>query len=172
MAFHVTLLLDRRYVSQLLGHPVEQFSSQLGVRDLSPSKTNTDLDFGPLLKEPARVAHFIGDVVLADFRAQANFFDLGLLLRLAGFSFFLGPLVEEFAVIHQAANRGVGVRGYLYQVGPPFAGNLEGFGYTYYTDLPAFFVNQADFSCPDFLIYALVFTANCALSFCIRFRLS
>jgi hypothetical protein len=48
--------------------------------------------------------------------AQADLFDLNFGLGLSGFAFLLLFFIKELAVVDNLANRGIGIRGDLYQV--------------------------------------------------------
>ena len=56
-----------------------------------------------------------------------DFFNLDIGLLLFGFLGFFTLLVFEFPIIHDLANRRIGVRRHFYQVKSSLTGNIQGF---------------------------------------------
>ena len=76
------------------------------------------------------------------------------LLVLLGFALFFFLLVQEFPVVHDAANRRLRGGRNLYQVQIFFAGHFERFEGRHDADLVAFVANHANFARTNALIRA------------------
>ena len=51
--------------------------------------------------------------MLGGLGAESDLFDFDLFLCTAGLAFAFGPLVQEFAEVHDLADRGIGIGRYL-----------------------------------------------------------
>ena len=88
-------------------------------------------------------------VVIVHVDAELHFFDRDRLLVLLGLALFLLLLVQEFPIIHDAANRRLRCGGNFYQVEVTFAGQLERFKRRQNSDLLAFIVGDEVLACPE-----------------------
>ena len=95
---------------------LENFLPELAVSVFSSSKRDACLDLGSLFEEPSSAFLLDLEVVVLDVGPQPDFFDPGQMLVLLGQFFFLCLFVTVLAVIHDAADWRIGVRGDLDEV--------------------------------------------------------
>ncbi len=93
-------------------------------------------------------------VVRVDLGAQLLFLDDGLLLVLARLARLLSRLVLELAVVHDLADRRLGVRGYFDKVEIGIRGDAEGVFDAHDAYLLATWSDQADFRYSNALVDA------------------
>ena len=130
----------------VLNQSVDNLISQLAMGHLTAAKTQRSLDLVAFLQKPDGLVLFGLVVMLVDRDREFDFLDGDDLLLFAGRSFALVFLVEEFAVILNAANRGHGVGRDLYQVEAALAGNFESFKRWENAELFSIFVYDANFT--------------------------
>ncbi len=95
---------------------VQESPAQLGVGHLPAPEHDGDLDASPGLEEPDDVPLLDPVIVGIDLWAHLDLLDLDARLPLPGFFLLDGSLVLELAVVHDAANGGLGLRSHLDQV--------------------------------------------------------
>ena len=111
-----------------LGHLVEDLLPQLRMAHLATPEHDRDLDLVALTEEPDNLPGLGVEVTRADLRPVLHLLDArtgGLAPRLLG---PLGRVVLEAVVVHDPADRRVGLGGHLDQVEIQLAGDAEGFG--------------------------------------------
>src|SRR5512133_818910 len=86
------------------------------------------------------------------FWTKADFLNLDLDLGLLGLAFFLFTLVQEFAKVQYAADRGGGVWGNFHQIHFSVAGDLKRLANGHNAHIITGRTNQAHFRNPDGLI--------------------
>src|SRR6185437_3769659 len=112
------------------------------------------LDLRPCLQEADHVALLRLIVVRIDLGPQLLFLDDGLLLILARLACLLSRLVLELAVVHDLADRRLGVRGYFDKVEIGIRSDAEGVFDTHNAYLLATWSDQADFRDSNALVDA------------------
>jgi hypothetical protein len=133
---------------------LQNSASESGTSHLPASEKNRGLDLVAFVQKTQHVILLGLVVVIVHVDAELHFLDRDRLLVLFGLALFLLLLVQEFPVIHDAANRRLRCRGNLYQVKVLFAGHLERFERLQDADLLAFIINHANFAGANTLIYA------------------
>src|SRR5216683_5821931 len=93
-------------------------------------------------------------VVIVHVDTKLHFFDRNGLLLFLGFPLALFVLVQEFPIIHDAANRRLRGRGNFHQVQVSFAGHLERLEGRHHANLFPFVTDHANFARPDALVHA------------------
>ncbi len=93
-------------------------------------------------------------VVRVDLGSQLLFLDDGLLLILARLACLLSRLVLELAVVHDLADRRLGIRGYFDKVEIGIRGDAEGVFDAHNSYLLAAWSDQADFGHANALVDA------------------
>ena len=93
-------------------------------------------------------------IVIVHVDTKLYFFDRYGLLLFLGFALALFVLVQEFPVVHDAANRRLRSRGNLHQVQVSFAGHLERLEGRHHANLFPFVTDDAYFARPDALVHA------------------
>src|SRR5215470_6909396 len=144
--------LDDPLVADVLYEPFQNLASQAGARHLASAEEDRGFDLVALAQKTQHVVLLGLVVVIVHVDAELHFLDRNRLLVLLGLALFLLLLVQEFPVIHDAANRRLRCGGNLYQVEVTFAGHLERFERRQDADLLAFIVNHANFARANTLI--------------------
>jgi len=83
---------------------------------LSPPKPHSHLRLVSMFKKAFQASQLGLVVALSRTRAEFHLFELNLLLFLSCRLPFLALLKDKLAIVHQAADGGLRVRGYLHQV--------------------------------------------------------
>jgi len=108
---HLGAGLGVRLALEVLDEPVEDFPPVVEARHLASAELNRRLDLVPLFEEPDDVPELEVVVVLVDVRPELDFLDLGDLLLPLGLVLFLLLLERELPVVHDLADRRVGLLG-------------------------------------------------------------
>jgi hypothetical protein len=111
--------------------------------DLAAPKADRELDFVAFLKELDRVLQLEFEVVIVGAGPEEYTFNVASTLLLGRFAVALSGFVLVFAVVHDPANRGDGLRGHLDEVQPVLARHFKRFADVYDAELLAFCSNQA-----------------------------
>ena len=93
-------------------------------------------------------------IVLIHGNGELDFLDGDNLLLLAGCALALFLLVQETAVVLNAANRRLRVRRNFDQIQPALAGDLQRLKWRQNAELFTVFVDDADFACADAVVDA------------------
>ena len=145
-AFHAGHELHNSAVAYVLDEAIDDLIAELAVGHLAAAKTQGRLDLVAFLKE-ADGPVFLGlVVVLVDGDGELDFLDDDDFLLFAGRSLALVFLVEIFAVVLNAANRGNRVRRDFDQVETALAGDFQGFKGGEDSELLPIFVDDANFT--------------------------
>ena len=159
-AFELGLLFHRAAICAQFREAMEQILTERRMRNLTAAETDRNLDLVAVLEEAAGVLYLGVQVADVDVGGQANLFDLHDALILARFLFALGLLETEFAVVHDFADRRLGLRGDLDQIHALFHGGFLRFLDGDDTELLAVVVNQTDFSVADLFIDLMFHAAD------------
>jgi hypothetical protein len=154
-AFHAGALLNDRNIFQVFGNRVQQLLRNLRVVNLPTTKADANPHLHAITDPLACGLNFEHPMVIGCLRAQANLFDLNLLLCLASFTLFLGLFVLELAKIHNLADRWFGVGGNLHQIQICLIREFHCFTRRDNTNILPFCVNQANFTITDLFVYAV-----------------
>lgn len=149
-------LFDHRNILKFFCDHFQPVSGYFRVIPFTAAETDAHFNFFALFEPTASILDFEALVVFASLWAQANFFDLDLLLRPAGFFIFFLPLVKELAVIDDAADRWIGLRGYFDKIEVGFVGFVHSLLNRHDTDIVPVCVNETDFTGTNFFICPIV----------------
>ena len=108
--------LDHRDVTDVFCDPVQDLQAELRVGHLTTAEHDRELDLVAFAQEPHHVLHLGDVVVLVDLGPELHLLDddvRGLALRLTTTLFLL---VDVAPVVHDPADRGVGVGRHLDQI--------------------------------------------------------
>ena len=139
---------------------MEQILTKRSMRDLATAEADRDLDLVAVLEEAAGVLHLGVQVADIDVGGQANLFDLHDALVLARFLFALGLLETEFTVVHDFADRRLGLRGDFDQIHALFHSGLLRLLDGHDAELLAVVVDQTDFLIADLFIDLMFHAAD------------
>ena len=146
--FHQAFLLD------ILNQAFQNLASQTLPRHFPAAEKDGGLNLVSLVEETQHVILFRFVVVVVHVDTELHFLDRNGLLFFLGFAIPLFVLVQEFPVIHDAANRGLRGWGNLHQVQVFLAGHLERLEGRQDADLLSFVTNHTHFACANALIHA------------------
>jgi hypothetical protein len=110
------------------------------------------LGFITFIQETYQVAQFYLIIPFVRAWTKFHFLDLNLFLFFLGFLQLFILLKLEFAVVHDAANRGFGIRGNFYKIQFSLFRDPLGLRQGNDTDLFAFLIDQAYFPAGDFIV--------------------
>jgi hypothetical protein len=145
---------DDGVIAEIFDQPFQNSSAQAGARHFAPAEKDRRLDLIALVQKPQHVVLLGLVVVIVHVDAELYFLNRDRLLVLFGLALFLFLLVQEFPIIHDAANRRLRCGGNFYQVKVLFAGHLKRFERWQDADLLALIADYADFACANTLICA------------------
>ena len=154
IAFLPRTEFDDGVIAEIFDQPLQNSSAQAGARHFASAEEDGRLDLVAFVQKTQHVVLLGLVVVIVHIDAELHFLDRDGLLVLLGLALFLFLLVQEFPVIHDAANRRLRSGRNLYQVEVAFAGHLERFERRQDSNLIAFIVDHANFACADALICA------------------
>ena len=138
--FHHALILD------VLDQALQNLPTQVRTGHLAPPEEDGRFDLISLAQEAQHMILLRHVVVVVDVDAEFHFFNDDLFLVLFGLALFLFLLVQEFPVIHDAANRGLSGGRDFNQVQVLFAGHFQRFVGRQDPDLVAFVIDHANFA--------------------------
>src|SRR5690606_3637528 len=151
-AFHHWLPLDRAQIRKGFCQGGELCLRQILVDDLPTPKADRDLDLMSLLQKSARALGLDLKVVRVDLGTQAQLLELDALLFLAGIALSFALLVFELPVIHDPADRGLGVRGDLDEIEIVAGCDVQSFLGGENAELIALRIDHPDAPAPDLMI--------------------
>src|SRR5580765_1682008 len=137
---HDTFFLD------VLDQSLKDLSSQVGARHFTTAEEDGRLDLVAFIQKTQHVILFGFVVVVVHINAELHFLDYDLLLMLLGLALLFFLLVQEFPVVHDAADGRLRGGRDLNQVQIFLAGHLERFERRQDADLISFVVNHPDFA--------------------------
>ena len=124
-SFHARHELDHPSLADVLDEPVDDRIAQLAVGHLTATEAQTGLYLVALGEEAHGLILFGDVVVIVDGHRELDLFDRDHLLFFAGGPFALFLLIEESAVILDAADWRDRAGRYLYQIEATLPGNLK-----------------------------------------------
>jgi len=134
------------------GKLLQKHLAYLGMCHLTAAETHRNLDSVAIGKELLGILELGVKIVGIDAGRHADLLYLDDTLILLGFLLLLGLLKAELAVVHDAADRGIGARSDLDQVKLLFCGDLQGFLGGHNAQLIALVVYQAYFLVDDLFV--------------------
>ena len=155
---HLRRLLEFGDRLQFLLQALDQLVAFFGVGVFAAAEDDGEYDFVFLGQELLGAIDLGHQVVVADFRANAELFVLAV-VRVA-FVLPLLLLVLEFAEIHDSANRRLLLRGDFHKVEAKIFGTLKGFDGFEDAELIAFRSDDADRCIADLFVDPLRFTVE------------
>jgi hypothetical protein len=145
-AFHARHEFDNAGVADVLDEAVDDVVAEIAVGHLPPTETQAGLHLVAAGKELDRLVLLGLVVVLIHSDGELDLLDDNHFLPLLGGAFALFFLVEEAAVVLDAADRRNRVGRDFHQVQAAFAGNLQSFEGGQNSELFAVLVDDADFA--------------------------
>src|SRR5690554_2945475 len=109
-------LLDHGLIAQFVDQSLEQLPPELGTLLFTTTEADRHLDLVTFGEELLGLAAVDVEVMVSDPYLHPKLFDRGARLLLARFTIPDGLFVFVLAVVHQAADRWIGVRRHLHQV--------------------------------------------------------
>ena len=132
----------------------QNLAAQALPRHFASAKEDGRFDLIAFIEEAQHVILFGFVVVIVHVDTKLHFFDRNGLLLFLGFALALFVLVQEFPIIHDAANRRLRGWGDFHQVEISFAGQLERLEGRHDANQFPFVTNDANLSRPDALVSA------------------
>ena len=157
-ALHRGLLLEFRDFFQFLGESLDEFVAFVDVGVFAAAEDDGEDHLVLLGQKLLRAVDLRHEVVVADFRAEAEFFVLAV-VRVA-FVLPLLLLVLEFAVIHDPANGRLFLRGNFHEVHAGLASMPQGFNSFDDAEKRAIVSDNADGRYADLLVDPLAFLSE------------
>ena len=145
-AFHARHELDDTCVSNVLDELIDDVVAEIAVSHLPTTKAQAGFHLIAAGKELDGLILLGLVVMLVDGYGELDFLDDDDFLLLLSGAFALFFLVEETAIVLDAADRGNRVRRYLYKVESALAGNFERFIGRQDAELLAVFIDYANFA--------------------------
>ena len=132
------------------------------MADFPASEHDGDFDLVALLQETSHLARLCEEVPRTDLRAVLHLLDACVGRLLAGLLGLLGRLVLETVVVHDPADRWVGVRSHLDKVKVKLAGKDQRVRKSLDPELFAIGIYQAYFPGADALVYPVFAQVCCS----------
>lgn len=120
----------------------------------TPFEHDGQFDFIVMNQEISSLLHLEIDIVLPDFGSQSNFLELSLMLLGVLAQLFL-LFILEFAVIHDAANGWLFIRGHFHKIQTIFSCNRLSLARFNYTQHFAIKVHNSNWCDPDLIIHPM-----------------
>ena len=154
VAFLPRAKLDQTPIVHVLNQTFQNLPAQALPRHFASPEEDGGFHLVSFIEEAQYVILFGFVIVIVYVDTKLHFLDRNGLLFFLGLALALLVLVQEFPIIHDAANRRLRGWGNFHQIQVPFAGHLERFEGRQYADLFAFVTDHANFTCPDALVDA------------------
>ncbi len=107
---HYRSSLDLALFGQGFGHLIHDLTAAIDMHHLAPAKEHGKLHFMSFVQKLSGSIDLDISIMIVNFRTQANLFERdNMLLFLAEFCFSL-LLVQVFAIVHNPADRRLGIR--------------------------------------------------------------
>ena len=145
-AFHARHELDNTGFANILNQPVDDGVAQIAVSHLTAAEAQAGLHLVAASQKLHRLILLGLVIVLVHGHGELDLLDHDHLLLFLGGALALFLLVEEAAVVLDAADRGNRVGRNLHQVQAALAGNLQRLKRRQNAQLFAVFVDDADFA--------------------------
>ena len=133
---------------------VQEFGTNFAVSHFATAEHNDEFHVVTVIQEFSDFAEFNVKVVVADFEANFNRFELGLFSAgfLAIFGFFFQFLILIFAPIDNANNGRIGVRGDFHEVDSGIASEEPSITTGHDAELFSILTNNTDLRIADFTV--------------------
>ena len=154
IAFHARPELHYPFITHFLDQPLQYVPTQILVGHFPSAEPQAGFYLVAFSQKTQHVVPFGYIIMLVHVDAEFDFFQDDLLLILLGCPLLLFLFVQEFAVIHDSANRRNSIWGNLYQVKIDLAGLSERFIRRQDSKLIPLRVNHAYLARADALIHA------------------
>jgi hypothetical protein len=154
IAFHSGTEFDDGAVTDFFEQAFQHLSSQIGMRHFASAEEDSGFYLVSLLEEAQHVILLERVVVLVDVDAELYFLDGDDFLVLLGRALLLFLLVQELAVVLDAADWRGCAGGDFHQIKASFAGNFERFKRLHDAELGSVFADYTDFAGANTLIGA------------------
>ena len=124
------------------------------MRHFTSTEAERYFGFVAIFEEAYQVAQFYLIIAFISSRSEFDFLDLNLFLLLLLLFLRLALLIEEFAEIHDPANRWLGIRADLDQIHTSFQRAIQRLFNRYYADGLTINTNETNFLATDLTIQA------------------
>ena len=151
-AFELGLMFNLSHFGELRADAVHQLHAELLVSHFTAAVAQRDLGLVAVIEESHQGAELRLEVVFVRHRAELHFLDLNHLLLGLGSLSLLMFLLTELAVVHQAADRRLGVRRDLNEVNVGVLSHAQGFRSADNADLGAIDAGQSDLRNSDLTV--------------------
>ena len=148
-------LLDLRVFFEIALNAPQELLAEILMGHLAAPEPQCDLDLVSVVEKAPQVSELDLIVPVVGARPELDFLDLSLLLLAARRLSLLALLKLELAVIHQSANRRIGVGGHLDHVEPPFLALRKRLFSRDDAELGPVLADQPKPLGPNFAIYAI-----------------
>ncbi len=139
-------------IADILQDPGHELLGQFGFGSFPAPDHDGHLDLVSLLQKPGHVLHLEIVIMDADLRPELDLFELDVFLVFLGFVLFFVLFVKKLSIIHDPADRGVGLRGDLDEVEAPLAGQIQGLRDGHDTHLFFLFIDHSNLFGPNHFI--------------------
>lgn len=131
-------------IAQTGGDVLHLFEGQIAVGHFPATEEHGELDFVAVVEEIAGAVDLDAQVVVVDFGTDADFLELGLLGVGASFLLFFALLVFPLAIVHDLADRGLGLGCDFHEIKARVECPLLGFVEVGHTDLFVLIVDESN----------------------------
>src|SRR5258708_24828032 len=146
--------LNKTPLVNVLNQTFQNLAAQALPRHFASPEEDGGFHLVSFVEEAQHMILFRFVVVVIHVDTKLHFFDRNGLLLFLSFALALFVLVQEFPIIHDAANRRLRGRGNFHHIQVSFAGHLERLARTHRAYLFPFLTDYATFSRPDALVHA------------------
>src|SRR6267378_5965130 len=146
--FYETSLVD------VLNQTLQNLAPQALPRHFASAEEDGRFYLVAFIEEAQHVILFGFVIVIVHVDTKLYFLDRNGLLLFLSFALALFVLIQEFPVVHDAANRRLRGWGNFHQVQVSFAGHLERLEGRHHANLFPFVTDDANFARPDALVHA------------------
>src|ERR1019366_3407131 len=150
---HARPKFDHRIFAHFFQQAIHLFAAHFLMRHFAAAVENHGLDLMPFAKEPDDLIPTHLEIVFGGGRPELHFFQLRGFLMFPLLVLLFAFLIQEFAVVGNLAHRRIGRRRNLNEVQSPLARHLNRLERLHHSQLPAFFIYDANFPRPDLIIY-------------------
>lgn len=159
-SFQFRTLFDSAVFLEVRLEPLQQALPEFLVHHFTATEAHRDLGLVPVTQETYQVAKLY--LIIPFFRrwTKLDFLDLHLLLFLLGSMLFLVQLEQEFAVVHYAANRRLGLGSDFHQIQVRLEGDLLCFVQRHDAHLLAVGPDQSNLARCDLVVDARLFFSS------------
>src|SRR5580658_3354612 len=154
IAFLPRAKLHQAFLVHVFNQTLQNLAPQALPRHLASAEEDGRFHLVAFVEEAQHVILFRFVIVIVHVDTKLYFLDRNGLLLFLGFALALFILVQEFPIIHDAANRRLRGRGNFHQIQVSFAGHLERLEGRHHANLFPFVTDHANFARPDAFVHA------------------